>query len=112
VVIDDGVNNLFLRIDDGVVAVLVVQRIDGVVVRNDWTDPDRPDHLPDGNAAAAAVDCTANESKGGVVAELASRAVDCPADESKGGAVAELAARNASNPGNGGRLAARAVASP
>jgi len=39
VVIDDGVNNLFLRIDDGVVAVFdgvvavfVVRRIDGVVV--------------------------------------------------------------------------------
>ena len=82
VVINDGVNNLFSRIDDGVVAVLVVRRIDGVVVRNDKTDPDLP--------------C----------------AVDCTADESKGGAVAELAARNASNPSNGGRLAARAVASP
>ena len=42
---------------------------------------------------------------------LLPRAVDCPADESKGGAVAELA-RNVSNPGNGGRLAARDVASP
>jgi hypothetical protein len=71
VVINDGVNNLISRIDDGVVAVLVVRRIDGVVVRNDKTDPDRPDHLPDGNAAAAAVDCTSDESKGGVVAELA-----------------------------------------
>jgi len=102
VVINDGVNNLFLRIDDGVVAVSVVQGIDGVVVRNDKTDPDLP----------GPVDCTADESKVGVVAELAARAVDCPADESKGGAVAELAARNASNPSNGGRLAARAVASP
>ena len=101
-VIDDGVNNSFLHIDDGVVAVLVVRRIDGVVVRNDKTDPDLP----------CAVDCTADKSKGGVVAELAARAVDCPADESKGGAVAELAAQNASNPSNGGRLAARAVASP
>jgi hypothetical protein len=72
------------------------------VVRNDKTDPE----------LKCAVDCTADESKGGVVAELAARAVDCPADESKGGAVAELAARNASNPSNGGRLAARAVASP
>jgi hypothetical protein len=81
--IDDGVNNSFSRIDDCIVAVLVVQRIDSVVVRNDKTDPDLP------------------------------RAVDCPANESKGGAVAELAARNASNPSNGGRLlAARAVASP
>jgi len=43
---------------------------------------------------------------------LLPRAVDCPADESKGGAVADLAARNASNPGNGGRLAARTVGSP
>ena len=101
-VIDDGVNNSFLHIDDGVAAVLVVRRIDGVVVRNDKTDPDLP----------LAVGCTADESKGGVVAELAARAVDCPADESKGGAVAELAAQNASNPSNGGRLAARAVASP
>ena len=103
-VINDGVNNLFSRIDDGVVAVLVVRRIDGVVVRNDKTDPDLP----------CAVDCTANESKGGVVAELAARAVDCPANKSKGGAVAvaELAAQNASNPSNGGRLAARVVASP
>ena len=100
-VIDDGVNNSFSRIDDGVVAVLVIRRIDGVVVRNDKTDPDLP----------CAVDCTADESKGGVVAELAARAVDCPAKESKGGAVAELAARNASNPRNGGRLAAWAVAS-
>ena len=66
-VIDDGVNNSFLRIDDGVVAVLVVRRIDGVEVRNDKTDPDLP------------------------------RAVDCTADESKGGAVAELAPRNVSN---------------
>jgi len=65
------------------------------VVRNDKTDPDLP----------RAVDCTADESKGGVVAELAAPAVDW-------GAVAELAARNASNPGNGERLAARAVASP
>jgi len=110
VVIDDGVNNSFSRIDDGVVAVfdgvvavfivrridgvvvvLVVRRIDGVVVKNDKTDPDGPDD-PDGNAAAAAVDCAAVESKGG--------------------AVAELVARNASNPGNRGRLAARMVASP
>jgi len=103
VVIDDDVNNSFLRIDDGVVAVLVVRRVDCVVVRNDKTDPDLP----------CAVDCTADESKGGAVAEeLAARAVDCPANESKGGAVAELAARNVSNPGNGGRLVARAVASP
>ena len=71
------------------------------MVRNDKTDPDLP----------GAVDCTADESKVGVVA-CSARAVDCPADESKGGAVAELAARNASNPSNGGRLAARAVASP
>ena len=78
-VIDDGVNNSFLRIDDGVVAVFVVRRIDGVGLRNDKTDPNLP--LP--------------------------RAVDCTADESKGGAVAELVARNASNPGNRGRLAAR-----
>ena len=83
-VIDDGVNNSFLCIDDGVVAVLVARRIDSVVVINDKTDPDLP--LP--------------------------RAVDCTADESKGGAVAELAARNDSNPSNGGRLAARAVGSP
>ena len=83
VVIDDGVNKLLSHIDDGVVAVLVVRGIDGVVVINDKTDPDLP--LP--------------------------RAVDCTADESKGGAVAELA-RNVSNPGNGGRLAARDVASP
>ena len=94
-VIDDGVNNSFSRIDCGVVTVLVVRRIDGVVVRNDKTDPDLP----------SAVDCTANKSKGGVVVELAAPAVDW-------GAVAELAARNASNLGNGGRLAARAVASP
>ena len=93
-VIDDGVNNLFLRIDDGVVAVLVVQRIDGVVVRNDKTDPDLPRAVD--CTAAAAVDCAAAKSKGGEVAESAARAVDCPADESKGGAVAELAARNAS----------------
>ena len=99
--IDDGVNKLLSRIDDGVVAVLVVRRIDGVVVINDKTDPDLP--LP------RAVDCTADESKGGAVEELA---VDCPADESKGGAVAELAAQNVSNPGNGGRLVARDVASP
>jgi hypothetical protein len=32
VVIDDGVNKSLSRIDDGVAAVLVVQRIDGVVV--------------------------------------------------------------------------------
>jgi hypothetical protein len=69
VVIDDGVNNSFSRID-GVVVVLVVRRIDGVVVRNDKTDPDGPDDL-DGNVAAAAVDCAAVESKGGEVAELA-----------------------------------------
>ena len=68
-VIDDGVNNSFSRID-GVVVVLVVRRIDGVVVRNDKTDPEGPDDL-DGNAAAAAVDCAAVESKGGEVAELA-----------------------------------------
>ena len=43
---------------------------------------------------------------------MAARAVDCPAGESKGGAVAELAAQNVSNPGNGGRLVARDVASP
>ena len=49
---------------------MVVRRIDGVVVRNDKTDPDGPDDL-DGNAAAAAVDCAAVESKGGEVAELA-----------------------------------------
>ena len=42
---------------------------------------------------------------------LLPRAVDCPADESKGGAVAELA-RNVSNPGKGGRLVARVVATP
>ena len=58
------------------------------MVKNDKTDPDGPD----GNAAAAAVDCAAVESKGG--------------------AVAELVAQNASNPGNRGRLAARMVASP
>jgi hypothetical protein len=70
VVIDDGVNKSLSRIDDGVVAVLVVRRIDGVVVvlvvrqidgvvvKNDKTDPDGPDD-PDGNAAAAAVDCAA-----------------------------------------------------
>jgi hypothetical protein len=104
VVIDDGVNNSFSRIDDGVVAVFVVRQIDGVGLRNDKTDPNLP--LP------RAVDCTADESKGGVAAELAATAVDCPADESKGGAVAELVARNASNPGNRGRLAARMVASP
>ena len=63
VVINDGANNLFLRIDDGVVAVLVVRRIDGAVVRNDKTDPD----------LQCAVDCTADESKGGAVAELAAR---------------------------------------
>ena len=80
-VIDDGVNNLFLRIDDGVVAVFdgvvavfVVRRIYGVGLRNDKTDPNLP--LP--------------------------RAVDCTTDESKGGAVAELVARNASSPGNEG----------
>jgi hypothetical protein len=84
VVIDDGVNNSFLRIDDGVVAVFVVRQIDGVGLRNDKTDPNLP--LP--------------------------RAVDCTADESKGGAVAELVAQNASNPGNRGRLAARMVAFP
>jgi hypothetical protein len=66
------------HIDDCVVAVLVVRRIDGVVLINDKTDPSL----------------------------LLPRAVDCPADESKGGAVAELA-RNASNPGKGGRLVAR-----
>jgi hypothetical protein len=32
VVIDDGVNKSLSRIDDGVVAVLVVQQIDGVVL--------------------------------------------------------------------------------
>ena len=63
VVNNDGANNLFLRIDDGVVAVLVVRRIDGAVVRNDKTDPD----------LQCAVDCTADESKGGAVAELAAR---------------------------------------
>ena len=42
---------------------------------------------------------------------LLPRAVDCPADESKGGAVAELA-RNVSNPGKGGRLVAWVVATP
>ena len=61
------------------------------MVKNDKTDPDGPDD-PDGNAAAAAVDCAAVESKGG--------------------AVAELAPRYASNPGKGGRLVARDVASP
>jgi hypothetical protein len=100
VVIDDGVNKSLSRIDDGVVAVLVVLRIDGVVVINDKTDPDLP--LP------RAVDCTADKSKLGAVAELAE---DCPVDESKGGAVAELA-RNVSNPGNGRRLVARDVAFP
>jgi hypothetical protein len=75
-------------------------RLDGVVVINDKTDPDLP--LP------RAVDCTADKSKLGAVAELA---VDCPANESKGGAVAELA-RNVSNPGNGERLVAWDVASP
>ena len=110
-VIDDGVNNSLSRIDDGVVAVFdgvvavfVIRRIDGVEMGNDKTDPNLL--LP------RAVDCTADESKGSVAAELAATAVDCPADESKGGAVAELVARNASNPGNGGRLAARLVASP
>ena len=117
-VIDDGVNNSLSCIDDGVVAVFdgvvavfdgvvavfVVRRIDGVELGNDKTDPNML--LP------RAVDCTADESKGSVAAELAATAVDCPADESKGGAVAELVARNASNPGNGGRLAARLVASP
>ena len=93
-VIDDGVNNSFSRIDDGVVAVFVVRRIDSVGLRNDKTDQNLP--LP------RAVDCTIDESKGGVAAELAATAVDCPADESKGGAVAELVARNASNPGNEG----------
>ena len=73
-VIDDGVNNSFSQIDC-VVVVLVVRQIDGVVmlvvvVRNDKTDPDGPDNL-DGNAATAAVDCAAVESKGGEVAELA-----------------------------------------
>jgi hypothetical protein len=58
-------------------------QIDGVVVKNDKTDLDSLDD-PDGNAAAAAVDCAAVESKGG--------------------AVAELAPRNVSNPGKGGRL--------
>ena len=53
------------------------------MVRNDKTDPDGPDD-PDGNTAAAAVDCVAVESKGGEVAELA--------------------ARNNSNPGYRGRL--------
>ena len=99
VVIDDGVNNSFSQID-GVVVVLVVRRIDGVVMfvlKNDNTDPEGPDDpdgldLPGGNAAAAAVDCTAVESKGGTVSELAPR--------------------NASNPGKGGRLVARAVGSP
>jgi hypothetical protein len=43
-----------------------------VVVRNDKTDPDGPDNL-DGNAATAAVDCAAVESKGGEAAELAAR---------------------------------------
>ena len=44
-----------------------------VVVRNnDKTDPDGPDDL-DGNAATAAVDCAAVESKGGEVAESAAR---------------------------------------
>ena len=42
---------------------------------------------------------------------LLPRAVDCPADESKGGAVTELA-RNVSNPGKGGRLVAWVVATP
>ena len=60
-------------------------------MKNDKTDPDGPDD-PDGNAAAAAVDCAAVESKGG--------------------AVAELAPRNVSNPGKGGRLVAWVVASP
>ena len=99
--IDDGVNKSLSHIDDGVVAVsvgrqidgvvvvLIVRRVDGVVVKNDKTDPDGPDNS---NAAAAAVDCAAVESKGG--------------------AVAELVARNASNPGNRGRLVARMVASP
>ena len=70
------------------------------MVINDKTDPDL--------LLMRAVDCTANESKLGAVAELA---VDCPADESRGDAVAELA-RNVSNPGNGGRLVAQDVASP
>ena len=59
------------------------------MVKNDKTDPDGPDNS---NAAAAAVDCAAVESKGG--------------------AVAELAPRNVSNPGKGGRLVAWVVASP
>jgi hypothetical protein len=64
VVINDGVNKLLLHIDDCVVvAVLVVRRIDGVVLINDKTDPSLL--LP------RAVDCPADESKGGVVAELA-----------------------------------------
>jgi hypothetical protein len=63
VVIDDGVNNSFSHIDDGVVAVFVVRRIDGVGLRNDKTDLNLP--LP------RTVDCTADESKGDVAAELA-----------------------------------------
>ena len=58
--------------------VLVVRQIDGVVVKNDKTDPDGPDD-PDGNAAAAAVDCAAVESKGGEVAELALEITKTPA---------------------------------
>jgi hypothetical protein len=60
VVINDGVNNSFLRIDDGVVAVLIVRRIGGVVVRNDQTHPDLPGAVD--CTAAAAVDCAAVES--------------------------------------------------
>jgi len=73
-VIDDGVNNSFLRIDDGVVAVLVVRRIDGVVVRNDKTDPDLP----------LCSRLHRRREQGGCSSRVAARAVDCPADESRG----------------------------
>ena len=68
-----------------------------VVLKNENTDPDGPDDLdgqddPRGNAAAAAVDGTAVDGKGGTVAELAPR--------------------NVSNPGKEGRLVARVVATP
>jgi hypothetical protein len=102
VVINDGVNNSFSGIDGVVAVMLDVRRIDGVVMlvvvlKNENTDPDGPDDLdgqddPRGNAAAAAVDGTAVDGKGGTVAELAPR--------------------NVSNPGKEGRLIARVVATP
>ena len=100
--IDDGVNNSFLRIDDGVVAVLVVRRIDGVVVRNDKTDPDLP----------LCSRLHRRREQGGCSSRVGCSSSRLPRRREQGGAVAELAAQNASNPSNGGRLAARAVASP